>query len=69
MINSETSANMGTKRRAKTKKKKKKKIQQKGIKKTTQKNKNMSNTNPNFIKDIIRRTLSDFKKNLYLVKL
>jgi hypothetical protein len=33
------------------------------MKKTTQTNKHMSNTNPNFIKDIIKRTLSDFKKN------
>jgi ribosomal protein L13 len=64
MINSETSAIIGRKRRTKTKKETTTMNE-----KTTQTNKHMSNTNSNFIKDIIRRTLSDFKKNLYLVKL
>jgi hypothetical protein len=63
MINSETSAIIGIKRRTKPKEETTTMNE-----KTTQTNKHMSNTNSNFIKDIIRRTLSDFKKNLYLVK-
>lgn len=83
MNNSYTSATMETKRRAKTEKspspassKNKTKKNNYNKNKTKTENKKtkemktkLNNTNPNFINGIMRRTLSGFKNNLYLVKL